>query len=75
VCVAILNKKNGSFSKTEGKRRNRSCLVVGTSGTGGGYKKRVLEGEKEMNNDGGMNSSIIYCKNFCKCHNVPPVQH
>jgi hypothetical protein len=20
----------------------------------------------------GMNSSEIHCKNFCKCHNVPP---
>jgi hypothetical protein len=28
-------------------------------------------------NDGGMNSTmiyLIYCKNFCKCHNVPPAQ-
>jgi hypothetical protein len=25
-------------------------------------------------NDGEVNSSIIYCKNFCKCHNVSPVQ-
>jgi hypothetical protein len=27
-----------------------------------------------MKNGGGMNSSmiyLIYCKNFCKCHNVP----
>jgi hypothetical protein len=22
----------------------------------------------------GMNSTIIYCKNFCKYHNVPPGQ-
>jgi hypothetical protein len=22
----------------------------------------------------GVNSSMIYCKNFCKCYNVPPVQ-
>jgi hypothetical protein len=22
-------------------------------------------------NDGGMNSTRMYCKNFCKCHNVP----
>jgi hypothetical protein len=22
-------------------------------------------------NDGGVNSTTIYCKNFCKCHNVP----
>jgi hypothetical protein len=30
------------------------------------------EGIKE--NDGGVNSSMIYltyCKNFCKCHNIP----
>jgi hypothetical protein len=25
-------------------------------------------------NDGGVNSTIIHCKNFCKCHNVPPAQ-
>jgi hypothetical protein len=25
-------------------------------------------------NDRGVNSSMIYYKNFCKCHNVPPVQ-
>jgi hypothetical protein len=24
-------------------------------------------------NDGEVNSTMIYCKNFCKCHNVPPV--
>jgi hypothetical protein len=31
-------------------------------------------GEK-MENDGGVNSSmlyLIYCKDFCKCYNVPP---
>jgi hypothetical protein len=22
-------------------------------------------------NDGGANSTTTYCKNFCKCHNVP----
>jgi hypothetical protein len=22
----------------------------------------------------GVNLTMIYCKNFCKCHNVPPVQ-
>jgi hypothetical protein len=22
----------------------------------------------------GVDSTMIYCKNFCKCHNVPPVQ-
>jgi hypothetical protein len=21
-----------------------------------------------------VNSTKIYCKNFCKCHNIPPVQ-
>jgi hypothetical protein len=25
-------------------------------------------------NDGGVNLSMIYCKQFCKCHNVPSVQ-
>jgi hypothetical protein len=25
-------------------------------------------------NDGGMNSTMIYCKHFCKHHNVPLVQ-
>jgi hypothetical protein len=25
-------------------------------------------------NDEGVNSSMIHCKNFCKCHNVPPTQ-
>jgi hypothetical protein len=23
----------------------------------------------------GVNSSMLYCKNFCKCHNVPPAQY
>jgi hypothetical protein len=22
----------------------------------------------------GVNSTMIYCKNFCKCHNVPSAQ-
>jgi hypothetical protein len=22
----------------------------------------------------GVNSTMIYCKNFCKCYQVPPVQ-
>jgi hypothetical protein len=34
-------------------------------GMGRGGLKRMME---------EVNSSIIYCKNFCKCHNVPPVQ-
>jgi hypothetical protein len=25
-------------------------------------------------NDRGVNSTMIYCQNFCKCHNVPSVQ-
>jgi hypothetical protein len=25
-------------------------------------------------NDRGVNSIVMYCKNFCKCHNVSPVQ-
>jgi hypothetical protein len=29
-------------------------------------------GIKEMME--GVMSTTIYCKNFCKCHNVPPVQ-
>jgi hypothetical protein len=34
------------------------------------------DGEKEWikENDGGVNSTMIYYKNFCKCHNVSPVQ-
>jgi hypothetical protein len=28
----------------------------------GGGKRRMME---------GVNSTMIYCKNFCKCHNVP----
>jgi hypothetical protein len=34
-----------------------------------------MEGGEIKDNGGGVNSSIIYliyCKNFCKCHNVPP---
>jgi hypothetical protein len=30
------------------------------------------EGIKE--NDGGVNSTMTHCKNFCNYHNVPPVQ-
>jgi hypothetical protein len=25
-------------------------------------------------NDGGVNSTMTYCKSFCKCHNVPLLQ-
>jgi hypothetical protein len=31
----------------------------------GGGKKRIME---------GVNLTMIYCKNFCKCHIVPPAQ-
>jgi hypothetical protein len=34
--------------------------------------EREREEIKEIN--GEVNSTMIYCKNFCKCHNVPPVQ-
>jgi hypothetical protein len=34
-------------------------------GMGGRGKKRTVE---------GVNSITIYCKNFCKCHNVPQVK-
>jgi hypothetical protein len=27
-----------------------------------------------MENDRGVNSTMIYGKNFCKCHNILPVQ-
>jgi hypothetical protein len=23
----------------------------------------------------GVNSTVIYCKNFCECHNVPPTNN
>jgi hypothetical protein len=29
-------------------------------------------GRKE--NDGGVNSTLIHCKNFCKCHNELPIR-
>jgi hypothetical protein len=31
-------------------------------------------GGGEIENDGGVNSAMIYCKNFYKCHSVPPTQ-
>jgi hypothetical protein len=30
--------------------------------------------ERIKENDERVNSTMIYCKNFCKCHNAPPVQ-
>jgi hypothetical protein len=34
-------------------------------GLGNGGKRRIME---------GVNSAMIYCKNFCKCHSAPSVQ-
>jgi hypothetical protein len=33
-----------------------------------------MRGGEIKENAGGVNSTITYCKNFGKCHNVPPVQ-
>jgi hypothetical protein len=33
-----------------------------------------MERRKIKKNDEGVNSTMIYCKNFCKCHNLPLVQ-
>jgi hypothetical protein len=36
-----------------------------------------MGGRRIKENDGGRNSTmiyLIYCKNFCKCHNVSPTQ-
>jgi hypothetical protein len=35
-----------------------------------------IRGGRIKENDGGgeINYDMIYCKNFCKCHNVPPLQ-
>jgi hypothetical protein len=33
----------------------------------------MWEGKIEEN-DEGVSSTMIHCKNFGKCHNVPPVQ-
>jgi hypothetical protein len=33
----------------------------------------MREGEIK-DNDEGVKSRMTYCKNFCKCHSVPPVQ-
>jgi hypothetical protein len=47
---------------------NGKMRPVETMGMGGEGKRRMME---------GINSSmiyLIYCKNFCKCHNVPSAQ-
>jgi hypothetical protein len=33
-----------------------------------------MQGGGRKENDGGVNSTMIYSKNFCKCHNIPPAQ-
>jgi hypothetical protein len=33
-----------------------------------------MEGGGIKENYGGVNSILLYWKNLCKCHNVPPVQ-
>jgi hypothetical protein len=33
-----------------------------------------LSGEEAGSMMEQVNSTMIHCKNFCKCHNVPPVQ-
>jgi hypothetical protein len=43
-----------------------------TSSRGNRICERQERGIKE--NDGGSNSTMTYYKNFCKCHNVFPVQ-
>jgi hypothetical protein len=43
-------------------------------------KMRPVEAVLEMGRGGiketggGVNLTMIYCKNFCNCHNVPPAQ-
>jgi hypothetical protein len=41
-------------------------------------KMRPVETIPGMGREGrmmkGVNSTMIYCKKFCKCHNVPTVQ-
>jgi hypothetical protein len=32
-----------------------------------------MRGERIKKNDGGVHSTMIYYKHFCKCYNVPPV--
>jgi hypothetical protein len=31
------------------------------------------EGRMKKKNNEGVNSTMIYYKNFCKCHNISPV--
>jgi hypothetical protein len=41
----------------------RSVETILRLGEGG--ERRIME---------GMNSTKLYCKHFCKCHIVPPIQ-
>jgi hypothetical protein len=34
-----------------------------------------MEGGKIKENHGGVYLTMIYCKNFCKCHKLSPVQN
>jgi hypothetical protein len=34
----------------------------------------TIPGMEERRKMEGMNSTMIYCKNFCKCQSIPPVQ-
>jgi hypothetical protein len=38
------------------------------------YFRNGGDGNKGGGGGGGVNSTMIYCKKFCKCHNVPLVQ-
>jgi hypothetical protein len=46
-------------------KNGRMRYVETVPGMGGGVKKE---------SDGGVNLAKIYCKYFCKCHSIPPVQ-
>jgi hypothetical protein len=45
--------------------------MVEKNGTGCNYSGNGEGRIKE--NDRGVNSTVIYCKHFCKCQNVPTV--
>jgi hypothetical protein len=36
------------------------------------FPEMGVRGQRRMME--GVNSTKIYCKNFCYCHNIPPVQ-
>jgi hypothetical protein len=41
ACIDILNQQKCLFSKTENRKVNRSCMGVGTSGSGEDLRKRM----------------------------------